>query len=461
MKRWLFPVLPLAAIALVGTVPLTQRLACPLAALANEIRSFGRDGSPGRTGQDGRPGQPGPAQTVWADGSPRQVYAVGSHGEDGRDGERGQRGDCDNQPRDVRYDLQAADGGDGGSGGNGGNGGDGGRVLIYYSDPAALRQLYVDAQGGQGGRAGRGGEGAMGCRCRYPDWTVQTCTGTPGTPSYNCQSERFVCRDGDNGDWGRNGRDGSNGQLGQVWLVNRTQPLLPETPRQVLFLSDVTNRSVPLSRNLWQQQGGILGLLAPGSTVASEYQEYVGRVEGDGRLIWEAPRSSQGFAGTGVTLAIQADGAIDFSFPSDLWVVGEQTRADAVTTFRVTQAVRAAEATQLAWGTFTGQSAQLTLAVLDLAAVSDYVNTQFHITLRTADGDPNRNRRLRYITRYEGTLPANLITRTNNRFELAVGRLPIDLDDIRRGHYAEIELRMTRSLGNNSASQNLEWRGQL
>lgn len=311
------------------------------------------------------------------------------------------------------------------------------------------------------GAGGRGGEGAAGCRCRYDDWTVQTCTGTPGTAGYSCQTERFFCDDGEDGDWGRSGRDGSSGQSGRVWLVNRDQPLLAQTPSQSRSLAGLADQTIPLSRNLWQQRSGILNLLAPGSNVARDYQEYVGRVEGAGQLVWDAPRSPDAFAGTAVTLAIQDSGAIAFDFPSDLWVVGESSQEAEVTTFRVTQAVQAAEATQLAWGTFTGQSSQFTLAVLDLAAVSDYVDTQFHITLRTADGDPNRSSRLRYITRYEGSVPANLITRNNNRYEVAVGRLPIDLDNIRRGYYAEIELRMTRSLGGNSANQTLEWRGRL
>jgi hypothetical protein len=461
MKRWLLPVLTLATIALVTTLPLTQHLGCAPAAFASQVRHFGRDGSSGRPGRDGQAGRPGAEQTVWADGSPRQIFTAGGDGQDGRDGDRGQRGDCDNQPRNVRYDLQAADGGDGGRGGDGGNGGNGGRTLIYYQDPAALRQIYVDAQGGRGGRGGRGGEGATGCRCRYEDWTVQTCTGTPGTAGYSCQSERFFCRDGEDGDWGRSGRDGNSGQPGQVWLVNRDQPLLSETPSQTLSLASLADQTIALSKNLWQQRGGILSRIAPGSIVASDYQEYVGRVEGAGRLVWDAPRSPNAFAGTGVTLAIQDTGAIAFNFPSNLWVLGDSTQEAEVTTFRVTQAVQAAEATQLAWGTFTGQSSQLTLAVLDLAAVSDYVDTQFHLTLRTADGDPNRSRRLRYITRYDGPVPANLITRNHNRFEVAVGRLPIDRDNIRRGYHAEIELRMTRSLGSNSASQTLDWQGQL
>lgn len=335
-------------------------------------------------------------------------------------------------------------------------------MTLYYRNIADLRQIYVDAGGGRNGRGGQGGEGAPGCRCRYTDWTVETCTGTPGTAGYSCQTERFICRDGDFGSRGRAGRDGQPGQPGQLWLVNQDQPLLPDNPSQSLSLAALGSTPVAVSKNLWQQRGGALGLLAPGSVIANEYQEYVGRVEGQGQIVWDAPRSATAFATDTATMTIQDSGAIAFQFSPDLWLAGEIQVADALTTYRVTQAVRASEATQLSWGTLNGQGLQLTIAVLDLAAVSDYVDTQFQIRLRTADGDPNRDRRVRYITRYEGPVAENLVSRNHNRFEVALGRIPgVSGSDIRRGNYAEIELTMVRSLGGNSTSHTLSWRGEL
>ena len=241
------------------------------------------------------------------------------------------------------------------------------------------------------------------------------------------------------------------GNPGQVWLINREQPLAPETPSQVLSLGEALDRSVALSKHLWQPRGQILALLAPGSQVASAGQEYLGRVEGEGQLVWAAPRSPQTLGSLGVTLTIQDSGAIAFTFPSDLWVLGERNETEILTSFRVTQAVLAPDATQLAWGSWSGQNSSLTLAVLDLAGVSDYVNSEFHLTLASRDPRTDRGGDRRYRTRFQGPLPAHLISRQHNRFELALGRLPLDLRDI-QGADTRLELVVTRSLGPYSAT---------
>ena len=457
MKRTLSYVLPLTLLPMLAvTTPLPRQFACTLSAWASSVRSFGHDGSDGFDGQTGRAGTPGPNQTIRAEGQPRQLYLVGGDGDNGRDGGRGDRAqNCRSQPRNVRHDLQAADGGEGGDGGDGGVGGNGGNTTIYYSTRADLRQIYVDARGGRGGLGGRGGEGGEGCRCRYRDWEVETCSN--GT----CTTERFFCEDGEDGYYGRSGDPGRDGQAGAVSLINQTDSLLPETPSQTQSLDVFLQRPVDLSRNLWEQRSGVLALLAPGSIVADTYREYVGRVEGQVQIQWEAARAPNAFVGLAPTASIQADGRTQVNFPEQLWVAGDYQQVDAVTTFVVTGAVRADDATRLAWGTIRGRSTDFVAAVIDRAGESEYLNTTFHLTYRTANGDPRDDRRLRYTTRYEGTLPADLVTRDNDRFELALGRLPVSGRHLQGGTYVQMELTIQRSLGSNSATQTLTWQGQL
>jgi hypothetical protein len=195
--------------------------------------------------------------------------------------------------------------------------------------------------------------------------------------------------------------------------------------------------------------------------VADTYQAFVGRIEAQAQLIWEAPRSPNEVFGLGPTMTLQPSGDVQIQFPDLLWVDGRSDRTDTLTTFTVTAAVRAADATRLAWGTSSGTGAQFTAAVIDLAAESDYLNTQFELVYRTSDDDPRDTRRLRYQTRFEGTIPAELVTREQNRFSLALGRLPISNRYFQAGTPVEIELRIRRSLGSNSATQTLEWRGSL
>ncbi|NER79729.1 MAG: collagen-like protein [Leptolyngbya sp. SIO1D8] len=445
----------LTAIALTTTIPFADPLLTPLIALADNIRSYGTDGSAGRNGRNGRNGEAGRPRTVRADGTPQQVYAIGTSGSDGEDGENGERPYCRAQPRDVDYDLQAADGGSGGNGGSGGDGGNGGEVTIYYIDPADLRLIYVDAQGGQPGRGGRGGLGADGCECDDHGWRVQVCE------DGNCEEDRYICRDGDDGSYGRNGRDGRVGEFGQMRLINQLDPLLPETPTQTQSLETFLQRPVQLSSNLWETRSGAAPLLASGSLVADVYQAYVERVEGAAQVVWEAPRSQTAFLAVSPTAILQDSGAIQVQFPDTLWVEGRQEQTGDLATYTVTGVVRANEATRLALGNMNGQGADFTVAVVDLAAESDHLETRFELLYRTARGNNRDDRRLRYTTRYEGEIPADLITRDNNRFVLALGGLPVDARYFRPGTHVRAELRVTRSLGANSATQTLEWQRQL
>lgn len=455
MKYRLLAGLALAAIAWTTLVPCGDPLLVSLAALADEIRSYGRNGRDGRDGRHGQDGRPGRANTVRVDGTPQTVSTVGRDGADGADGEAGARPSCRAQPRGVRYDLQAPDGGDGGDGGNGGNGGNGGDVTLYYQEAAHLRLVTVDAQGGQPGRSGRGGRGTVGCRCRDRDWRVEVCNGP------DCKQERYICRDGDAGRNGRHGRHGQVGQPGQLWLVNQLDPLAPETPTQIQALETFIRQPVALSKNLWERRSGAAALLASGSSVADTYQQYVGRVEGQAQVVWSAERSPTAFLANSPTVTLEPSGDIQWQFPDTLWVDGRSDQVGTLTTYTITAVVRAADVAQLALGSQRGRGDTFQLAVIDLAAESDHLTTEFDLVYRTTNDNPLESRRVRYTTRYDGSLPPEVVTRDNNRFILALGQLPVGDRYFQPGTYAQVDLQIRRSLGANSATQTLTWQGQL
>jgi hypothetical protein len=461
VKRIAWLTLPMVMLGAVGAVPIPTLEGCSLWAWAAEIRSYGSDGSDGRDGRSGSSGEGGRSQTTTATGNPANFSLRGADGDDGERGEDGQRPYCGNQPRNVRYDLQAPDGGDGGDGGQGGNGGNGGNLMVYYRDRIALSQLLVDAQGGRGGRGGQGGLGLPGCRCDIRDWDIETCTGTPGQADYVCRRERYVCRDGRYGANGTTGPDGATGQPGQLWLINQVEPLVADNPTQTLSLQEFGRQPVPLSRNLWEARTGANALLAPGSRVNDTYQEYVGRVEGQVSLDWQAEKPASLFADVPLTATIDETGQLTARFTDELWVDYTSHRTADQMTLTVNNVVRASDATRLAWGGTEGIGRNLTAVVLDLAGETAYLDTQFRLTLETTSGDPRDDRRLRYVTRYDEVIPADLVTVDNNRFTLALGRLPIDLGSVSRGTRARITLTAIRSLGENSAEQSISWQGQL
>lgn len=97
---------------------------------------------------------------------------------------------------------------------------------------------------------------------------------------------------------------------------------------------------------------------------------------------------------------------------------------------------------------------------IDLAGQSNLVSTQFRVKLRTSDSGGDRGRPpLR--TRYDGAVPANLVTRDGNRFVIALGQLPISARDLAPGVRIDVKLTATRSFAERSAEQTLEKRGEI
>ncbi|MBE9157206.1 hypothetical protein IQ265_10265 [Nodosilinea sp. LEGE 06152] len=235
----------------------------------------------------------------------------------------------------------------------------------------------------------------------------------------------------------------------------------PETPAASVGLTTLAGQPVQLSRNLWAERSGANALLAPGSRVNDTYKEYTGRVEGTVSLDWQAPRPLGAFAGGDVRTEIQPDGSLAATFPDTLWADYTTRREGDQMVITVTNAVRASDVTRLALGTVQGSGASLTAAVLDLASESEYLTTQFRLTLRTTRDDPRDNRRPRYITVYDDVVPAELVSLTGNRFELSLGQLPIDRGPLTRGTYAQLEVTAVRSLGDNRAEQAMSWQGQF
>ncbi|MEW6496052.1 MAG: collagen-like protein [Cyanobacteriota bacterium] len=436
-------------------------LRCTFLDWSAQARDFGRDGRNGTDGQSGRRGRDGQSQTVFANGSPVNLDLSGEDASDGYDGRDGEDADCGRQPRDVDDNLRAANGGRGGNGGNGGDGGNGGSLTIYYTNPADLKQISVRSPGGRGGRGSRGGYGGRGCDCRDRNWEVKTCKGTPGSPDYSCTTRRFSCSDGADGSHGSDGRDGRDGSLGTLTLINRTEALPPDNPTATVAMSELTNRVFRLSKNIFQTRNGAASLLAPGSVIADQYNEFMERLEGTVQVIWNASRPITDFTGERVAVSFEENKQVKISFPEDVWVEGTTSQQGDTTQFIASNAILKKEVTQLKRADFSGSGTDLIFAVIDAAGKSDLISTQFRIKYKTSESGDAFRRNYDYRTRYEGNMPAELVTRNNNRFVLNIGKLPIQSQYLRSGLPVEIELVATRSFAGRSAEQKIEWRGEI
>jgi len=441
--------------------PTSNSLFCPLVAWSRHPeRDFGQDGRDGTNGRAGRRGRDGENRTIFVDGSPINLELSGGDGGDGNNGQPGEDGNCARQPRKVDYDLQAADGGDGGNGGNGGDGGDGGSLTVYYTNREDLKQIYVRSLGGRRGRSGRGAYGGDGCDCDDRSWEIETCEKSDNGDE-DCETERFECEEGEEGDDGRDGQDGKDGSMGTLTLINRTEALPPDKPTATVTLPQLQNGAIALSVNQWQTRSSATALLAPNSIIANQYREFVGRLERSFELVWNADRAITDFYNQPISLSLKSDQRIDVSLPKEVWFDGTMSQQGDVTKFVVTNALLEREATQLTRADFAGNRSELTFSVVDLAGKSDLLDTQFWLKYRTANSGDRFRRFYNYRTRYEGIIPAELVTRHNNRYTLEIGKLPIQAEYLRPGVAIEIELVATRSFAGNSAQQEMNWRGEI
>ena len=450
LLRLSLTVLTASTLTVTGWISLAAVDICGSAALAN-TREFGQDARHGRNGRAGRDGRDGSSRTIRANGDPARIDLAGTDGEDGGYGENAEWVRCRRQPRNERHNLQAADGGNGGQGGNGGRGGHGGNLTVHYSNLDNLSQILVTASGGRGGYGGRGGDGTYGCECDDDRWTVEVCK--DGT----CNEENYRCYDGRDGVDGRNGADGTNGGLGKLVLINQLEPVPEANPNQSQTVANLADKTVTLSRNLWETRSGATNLLASGSIIANEYEAYLGHIDRQFTLDWQASQPAQSFTES-VDLTLQPDGQVDIDFPDAYWLLGETINDETLTTYRVDGIVPVAEVTQLAMGRVDGRSRTFEVNVVDLAQRSDVLETRFEVRYSTSRDD---GRRRRYEVAFDGPLPEELVQQDHNRFTLALGRLPIRSQLLSGGTQAEVEIKIIRSYGSNSAEQTVTWQGQI
>ncbi len=433
-RNWRYPL----SVLLLGTVLATGAIAAQV---------FGTSGRDGIRGRDGRSGESGPDQTLIVDGQPKSLQLMGDSGSDGRDGGHGEDARNCYQPSGVNHDLRGADGGDGGSGGDGGDGGHGGNVKLYYQELEQLREIYVDAGGGEGGYGGYGGYGGRGCSCHRRRWTVD--------------DERYYCTSGHSGRRGRTGRAGNEGDPGQLRIVAGTRPLEPEQPSATLRLSEFGDRPLDLSKNVWVRRGGARSLLASGSVVADEYEEFVDRLERSVVFAWGSDRRPSDFSDLEVTVTLTDQDSVEADFPDDLWLQGSILEEEGLTTYQIDYILREEEATELAIADANRNPREFNIALVDRAQQSGILETDFAVKIRSTGSRAGFRHVRDYRTRYEGVLPAHLVSRNYNRFVLDLSRLPLEAQDLRSRSQVEVEVMVTRRLGEYEAQQTLLWQGEL
>lgn len=395
---------------------------------------------------------------------------------------------------EFNLDLSGQDGRDAShadvSGAAGEPGGDGGTLTVYYTDLAHLKNIYVDASGGRGGT---GASGRTTYHCPPPPTELPTPELEPGVDSEidiediplpellppldqthqssfpNDFDDDFdndfphsqPPHDGCTPTTSAPGPTGEDGRPGQLRIINREELLPPETPQVSATVAQLMEQPVDLSKHLWRERQGAAGLLASGSIIADDYQEYVEQIELTAQLQWEASQPLSDFEASPATLYLQEDGRVMVNLGEEMWSLSENRQRNGLTEVAITALVPEAEVLDLVEGGFQLSGDALNLVVLDLAGHSGALDTTFHIHYRSTNrhrlGAPRGN----WQTHYRGEVPAAAVTQDYNRFSLDLSQLPVEPQYLRPGVPVQIELTVTRSLGQRSATKILNWQENI
>jgi hypothetical protein len=244
-------------------------------------------------------------------------------------------------------------------------------------------------------------------------------------------------------------------------LIQRSEALPPDNPTATVGMAQLKDQIFALSKNIFQTRNGAASVLAPGSVMADQYLEFVERAESSFQVVWNATRPISDFAGEQVKVSLEDDKKVKVSFPEEVWVDGTTSQQGGTTQFVATNVILKKEATQLKRADFSGSGTDLNFAVIDAAGKSELIATQFRIKYKVSESGDRFRERFDYRTRYEGDIPAELVTRSNNRFVLNLGKLPIAPQYLKSGLPVEIELVATRSFAGRSTEQKIEWRGEI
>lgn len=401
---------------------------------SNFVFASGYDGHPGINGQDG------PSYTTTATGQPRVIDLSGGDGGPGENGGNGSHG-----PICVgggSHSINCPDGEDGGDGGRGGKGGDGGKLTLYYDRIVSLSSILVRNPGGNGARGGHGGGGGEGGRCTQYSWVYHSCTGNG-----DCTNYTYYCYDGDRGDRGRDGTQGMDGSYGTIRIIEGLTPLAPTVESDSLKFSLLLDHQLKLSENRWTSVAA-LSLLAPGSDTYPWITQFVERKDYTVDFEWKCRKPISDFANENLTVSVSQGKVSAHSLR--LWLeLTSQAQGDHFH-FVIEKALYEADALKLT-PELQGEEGDLKLVFQDSAQVSDWLKTR-------VVGKIKKKMFLGFRkTLFEGEVDPSLISSDEGTVTLNIGKLPIEAKDLDAGTGLKFELDITRSLGNQSQSQEFDF----
>jgi hypothetical protein len=247
---------------------------------------------------------------------------------------------------------------------------------------------------------------------------------------------------------GRPGSWGSSGTLGQATLIPQMDPVAPATPALSIDMGSLgATNSYPLSDNRWRRQSGALSLFAPGSELADTYTLYAGRVERTATIKWAADRPASDFASETLSLRLNGDNSLSLSVDdATIWTDIRETDQAGGRAYTIDRVVRASEASNLKFLGISGKDTGLVARFQDLNGLNSVVRTAVHVKYETAF------MYIFYLKKFEGDVPADLLTIDHDVITVALGKLPIKAKYLAAGERIRLTFEVGRSFLGNSTN---------
>jgi hypothetical protein len=417
--------------------------------------SFGFSGRDGRHGYEGQDGRNGDDRVIrLADPAPINLSLAGTDARDGGDGDDGEDASSCYSFSNPHNDLWGAAGGDGGNAGAGGDGGRGGDVTFFLTSLHDLQQVMIYAPGGRSGRSGRSGDGGRGCACSQFSWTHRECQtetnpSIPGGVEERCTNQTYYCHSGRDGSRGRSTSSGSEGRLGKVTVIPQLDPL-PNIRPSAQGSLDEGLKGLTLSDHLWSIRSGMRGLLASDSQVDDNYRFYEKTVYKNFSILWDNRRDRQLFPGLTYSASMSAPNVYaTLQADKKVWMETQLTGDDQQAQLKVQKIAYAEEAWGIKIVDVIGSGKNAVIILEDEKQLSDIFSTRIFLEYK-------RKFFLFYQEGFEGYVPAEAVTQDGHRFTIHLGKLPIPSKYLLGGKKIKVEVKVTRSLGENKVTYERE-----
>ena len=178
-------------------------------------------------------------------------------------------------------------------------------------------------------------------------------------------------------------------------------------------------------------------------------------------LTWQAAQPKANFNDAEFQVSLGDRRDLSVKQTGDLWLDYDVMRQGEGYQVAVKRAIAKSDATQLIRQSINGEGRDLKMTIVDLGQYPDWIDTDFRVSYRTRDPNPEFREGYTYTSRYEADLDPAYFEKNGEEFLLHLGDLPMNFKYLQSGTGVEIEVKAIRSFADNKTTQTISWTGIL